>query len=102
MVCSPRKFLKMYALTSLLRPVLGLNMVHIGSDKLTCITLQENLVKTCSLGCKCADKSPFLLQCLSTCSFTITNAWLMVDKTSPAHEILASWPSTNVSSPMYK
>ena len=35
MVCSPRKFLKMHALTSLLRPVLGLNMVHIGSDKQT-------------------------------------------------------------------
>ena len=25
------------------------------------ITLQEKLLQTCSLGCKCADKSPFSL-----------------------------------------
>ena len=46
------------------------------TNKLTCmhcsITSQENLVQTCSFGCKSADTSPFSLRCLSAVLLYIT------------------------------
>ena len=65
--CSPRNVWKLRALRSFLRLVLDQNMVLQKNltNKLTCmhcsITSQENLVQTCSFGCKSADTSPFSL-----------------------------------------
>ena len=51
------------------------------SDELTCVhfsvTLQENLVQSCCLGCKHTDKSAFSLRHLSICWVIITNVGLM-------------------------
>ena len=56
------------------------NMV-LESDELTCVhfsvTLQENLVQSCCLGCKHTDKSAFSLRHLSICWVIITNVGLM-------------------------
>ena len=51
------------------------------SDELTfvhfSVTLQENLVQSCCLGCKHTDKSAFSLRHLSICWVIITNVGLM-------------------------
>ena len=71
-----------------LLPVIGHNTV-LESDKqgdlyVCSITFQDNLVPTCSLGYKCADKSPFSLRRLSTwVTITNGNVGLIANKTAP-------------------
>ena len=106
--CSPRKYLENTCSEIASETSLGQNMV-LEYDKLTCtrsnVTLQENLVQTYGLGCKCADHCDIVYLLV-----TITNAGLTVNNTAPTREIhctvyvvtaysLASGPNASISLP---